>query len=529
MNLRTSLHLSAVFPFFFAIVIVVSLRWLLQAVDSSGFLSAILLVLTGVLGFAMAVVILYYIRVYFKKISTLNEWTDAVLKGDLDVVVDIKASDDEVSHLSYAMSRMLREVKQAYSEIHKEASEHKQKSLEQKRLAEAAQEGTQQLADAFVKLRKSQQDIVEKERLNVYEQVIRGVVHDFGEALTPMQCTVDLLLSEPEKMQNREEMSQHLQTMSDAVTNASKSLRNLAGIYLANPERSFGPVDVNRVIERTISVLGPRLKTETDFRGVKIDIRPIFQTIPPVLGDESDMQDVITNLAINAIEAMPIGGTIVIATSTDQTFVTIEVRDTGRGMTEEVHKHCLEPFFTTKDVAGTGMGLTMANSIIYRHKGSLNIQTGPGRGTRITVKLPVWREVSPGKETTDAGKSGQHRLSVLLVDDEALTLKVLTDSLSFLGCSVIPATNGQDALFKLRAERFDVVIVDKAMPGMDGVDLANAVKERSPGTPVIMLSGYADVMRQEEGVPDSVDFLLSKPITMEDLGKALTQVVSMKK
>src|SRR3989339_2270691 len=93
MNLRTSLHLSAVFPFFFAIVIVVSLRWLLQAVDSSGFLSAILLVLTGVLGFAMALVILYYIRVYFKKISTLNEWTDAVLKGDLDVVVDIKASD----------------------------------------------------------------------------------------------------------------------------------------------------------------------------------------------------------------------------------------------------------------------------------------------------------------------------------------------------------------------------------------------------------------------------------------------------
>ena len=529
MNFKTSFHLSVLFPFFFTIVILVSFRWLLNAGDCSKSISAILLVLTGVLGLALSVVVIYYTKVYFKKIRKLNEWTDAVLKGNLDVVADLKTSDDEVSRLSYALSRMLREIKQAYSAIHKEASEHKQQSLEQKRLAEAAQVGTQQLSDALVKLRKSQQEIVQKERLNVYEQVIKGVVHDFGEALTPMQCTIDILLSNPDKMQDRAEMSQHLQTMSDAVTNASKSLKNLAGIYLAHPERSFGPVDVNRVIERTISFLGPRLKTETEFRGVKIDIHHDFRSVPPVIGDESDIQDVITNLTINAIEAMPIGGTIGISTNTDQTFVTIEVRDTGKGMTEEVRKRCLEPFFTTKEVAGTGMGLTIANSIVYRHKGSLSIQTGPGRGTRVSVKLPVWREVSNEKETARTDQSGGRHLSVLLVDDEALTLKVLTDSLSFLGYSVIPATNGQDALFKLRAERFDVVIVDKAMPGMDGVDLANAVKEFSADTPVIMLSGYADVMREEDGVPGSVDFLLSKPITMDDLNKALTQVVGMKK
>lgn len=529
MKLKTSLQLSAIFPLVFAIVITLSLRWWLNTGERSEALATVFLSLTGVLGLVMTAVIVYYTKDILNKIKTLNEWTDTVLKGNLDAAMPLKPSDDEVSRLSYALSRMLREIKQAYSEIHKEATEHKQESIEQKRLAEAAQVGTKQLSDALKRLKESQHEIMQKERLNVYEQVIRGVVHDFGEALTPLMGTIDLLKVHPEKMRDRDEMSQHLQIMSDAVHNARKSLKNLAGIYHVHPERSFSPVDVNRVIERSMSLLEPRWKAEANSRGINLAVRSNLQSVPSVAGDESDLQDVITNLIMNSIEAMPDGGTITIATYADKAFVTIDVRDTGKGMTEEVKRRCLEPFYTTKATAGTGMGLTIAHSVVHRHKGTMSIETEIGKGTRIVVKLPVWSEMFHKKKTVDAVGPGDRKASILLVDDESLSLKVLAGNLSFCGYAVTPVTNGAEALARFKENRFDVVIVDKAMPGMDGVALAGAIKEVSAGTPVIMLTGYADVMREEGDVPDVIDFLLSKPTTIEELKKALADVAVMKK
>lgn len=529
MKLRTSLQLSAIFPLVFAIVITLSLRWWLNSGERSEALATIFLSLTGVLGLAMTAVIIYYTKDILGKIKTLNEWTETVLKGNLDATVNLKPSDDEVSRLSYALSRMLREIKQAYSEIHKEASENKQQSLEQKRLADAAQIGTKQLSDALNRLKESQHEIMQKERLDVYEQVIRGVVHDFGEALTPLMGTIDLLQAHPEKVQDQGGMAQHLQIMSDALRNARKSLKNLAGIYHVHVDRSFGPVDINCVIERTMSVLEPRWKAEARSRGVSIDVRSNLQSVPSVVGDESDMQDVITSLIMNSIEAMPDGGTITISTHADRAFVTMDVRDTGKGMTEEVRRRCLEPFYTTKAAAGTGMGLTIVHSIVHRQKGTLSIETGPGKGTRIVVKIPVWSEMFNKQKVVETVVPGNRKVSILLVDDEALSLKVLAGNLLSCGYDVIPATGGQEALAKFKENHFDVVIADKAMPGMDGVALAAAVKEISARTPVIMLTGYADIMREEGDVPGVIDFLLSKPITMEDLNKTLSQVTGMKK
>ncbi len=529
MKLKTSLQLSAIFPLVFAIVITLSLRWWLNSGERSETLAIIFLSLTGLLGLVMTALIIYYTKDILGKIKTLNEWTETVLKGNLDAAVDLKPSDDEVSRLSYALSRMLREIKQAYSEVHKEASEHKQQSLEQKRLAEAAQVGTKQLSDALNRLKESQHEIMQKERLHVYEQVIRGVVHDFGEALTPLMGTIDILKACPEKVQDQGVMAQHLQVMSEAVHNARKSIKHLAGIYRVHQERASGAVDINRVIERVISLLEPRWKNEARARGVKIDVRSDLQSVPSVAVDESDIQDVITNLLMNSIEAMPDGGTITISTYADKAFVTLDVRDTGRGMTDEVHRRCLEPFYTTKSVAGTGMGLTIVHSVVQVHKGTLKIETAPGKGVRVVIKLPVWSEMLRKQKTVENVRLDNSRMSILLVDDDPLSLKVLAGNLSFYGYDVTPVTSGQEALARFKERQFDVIIADKAMPGMDGVALAGAVKELSPGTPVIMLTGYADVMKEEGDIPAVIDYLLSKPTTMEDLGRALANVAGIKK
>jgi nitrogen fixation/metabolism regulation signal transduction histidine kinase len=287
MKLTTSLQLSAIFPLVFAIVITLSLKWWISSGNHSEILTTIFLALTGILGLVMTAVIICYTKDILNKIKILNEWTDKILKGDLEAVTHLGTSDDEISRLSYALSKMLREVKEAYSALHKEADEHKQQSLEHKRLAEAAQFGSKQLSDALNRLKESQQEIMQKERLHVYEQVIRGVVHDFGEAMTPIQGTMDILLSHPKKLEDKAEVIQHLQTISESVQKATKSIKNLAGIYHTPQERSFGPTHLNSLIERTLILLEPRLKANV--KGQNIEVRTSFQSIPLVAGDESEI------------------------------------------------------------------------------------------------------------------------------------------------------------------------------------------------------------------------------------------------
>jgi signal transduction histidine kinase/ActR/RegA family two-component response regulator len=510
----------------FAIVISLCLGWWFRSGDRSEAVGMILLAFTGVLGLAMAAVILYYTKDIMGKIKVLNEWTDSVLKGNLDATVDMGSSDDEVSRLSYSLSKMLREIKGAYSAVHKEAVEHKQQSIEHQRLAEAAQIGTKQLSDALARLKETQLELMQKERMHVVEQLVRGVVHDFGEAMMPIQGTIDNLLAYPEKLVDKAGTVQHLQTINEAVQKAGKSLKNLAGIYHLPQERSFGPADLSRLVEKTVEMLTPRWKAEANAKGIRIDVRKNLQTVPLVAGDEGDIQDAITNLVMNAVEAMPGGGTMLVSTYADKTFVTLEVRDTGKGMTQEVRKRCVEPFFSTKNGAGTGMGLTIVNSVVHRHGGSLKIESEVNKGTRVIVKLRVWDESLGGNKASTPASPSARKLVILVVDDDPLTLKVIGRNLEASGHSISTAAGGVEGLEKIKKGKFDIAIVDKAMADMDGIALANAIKEVSPFTPVVMLTGYADIMREERDIPDSIDVLLPKPVTMADLNKALNEAAS---
>lgn len=527
MKLRTSLQLSAIFPIVFAIVISLTLRWRMNSGDYSEQFDMIFLAFTGIVGLIMAAVILYYTKDILHKIKTLNEWTETVLKGNLEATVNIDPSDkDEVSRLSYSLSKMLREIKGAYSDIHKESAEYRQQSIEQKRIADAAQFGTKQLSDALNRLKDSQQEIMQRERLHVYEQVIRGVVHDFGEAITPIQGTVDILLTQPGKLEDKAEMAQHLQTISEAVQNARKSLRNLAGIYHVHQVRSFGPADINRLVESTVDLLKPRWKAEANAMGKSIEIRANLQAIPSVACDESDLQDAITNLLLNAIEAMSGSGTITVSTYADKTSATLEVRDTGHGMSADIKRRCLEPFYTTKGDTGTGMGLAIVNSVVYRHNGSLSIESAVNKGTGIVIKLPLWSESLREAKKPGIQTAADRKFSILLVDDEPLSLKVIGNNLQAFGHSVTCVSSGFEGLEKVRAGKFNVAIVDKAMPGMDGLTLAKAIREISPETAIVMLTGYADIMREEGDIPENIDILLSKPIPILELNRALNDVVS---
>ena len=209
----------------------------------------------------------------------------------------------------------------------------------------------------------------------------------------------------------------------------------------------------------------------------------------------------------------------------DGQFVRVWVRDTGTGMTEEVRRRCLEPFFTTKPAKGTGLGLAMVQGIVQRHGGTVDVESQPGQGTTFIIRLPIQlKEQSP--LVPPPVSALPQSLRVLVVDDEPRLRAVAEALLIDDGHSVVTVASGAAALLRLKQEQFSLVITDKAMPEMNGEQLAAAIARTVPGLPVILMSGFGDIMQTAGEMPPHIRAILSKPLTQASLRAAMTKVVS---
>jgi CheY-like chemotaxis protein len=220
---------------------------------------------------------------------------------------------------------------------------------------------------------------------------------------------------------------------------------------------------------------------------------------------------------------MPRGGRLSFKTRGKRGRVRLQVSDNGIGMTEETLRKCLEPFFTTKGDRGSGLGLAMSYGIIRRHGGSIAIESQLNEGTTFTIFLPVPKGViaplviGPAKSVRP--------LRVLVVDDQPAIREIVSAYLAEDRHIVATAGNAKEAMEKFCCERFDLVITDRAMPETNGDELAALIKELQPHEPIIMLTGFADLMTEGGQSSKNVDLVLSKPARLEDLRKAILAVI----
>ena len=260
---------------------------------------------------------------------------------------------------------------------------------------------------------------------------------------------------------------------------------------------------------------------------------PTFKKASP-----PDLRQALTNLIFNALDAMPKGGAITIKTlrarpapeigggrSSDQSDrVALEVSDTGVGMTEETRQRCLEPFFSTKGERGSGLGLAMVYGTVKRHRGTLDLNSAVGAGTRVTLSFPAEsaaEAVAPRRSALPA-----RSLDVLVVDDEPMARDVMSLYLTGDGHRVQTASNGHEGLEQFKAGHFDVVLTDHAMPGLNGGELAGLIKELAPTVPVILATGFGDILEATDGQPAGVDLMLTKPVSMAVLRETLAELTA---
>jgi signal transduction histidine kinase len=268
---------------------------------------------------------------------------------------------------------------------------HLRLSKQKKSLEETVRQCGLDLKRALAELRSSEQRLAQTQHLSIIGTMASGIAHDFNNALMLIMGSGEILLSDAERQLLTKENSVPL--LNDILT-AAHDASTLVGQLrkfsrLGGTDEVHQLVDLNSVVEQGVSFTKPKWDTQAFFAGRQIRMQVDFHEIPFILGDAARLRDAITNLIFNAVDAMPKGGTLRLRTRLEARFVLLEVSDTGIGMTEEVRRSCFNAFFTTKGQNGTGLGLAMVHGIAQHHSGSIDIVSAPGKGTTLTLRLPV--------------------------------------------------------------------------------------------------------------------------------------------
>jgi PAS domain S-box-containing protein len=384
------------------------------------------------------------------------------------------------------------------------------------------------LARDLTEQQELQQQLLQAQKMEIMGTLAGGLAHDFNNLLSGILGYSSLILAQP-GLEPR--LRRYLQIMDNSASQAAaltQQLLSLAKVGHAGRQA----VEINSVVSDVLTILEHSLQSR-----VRVELR-LGSDLPVVEADPGQLHQVLMNLCINARDAMPQGGTLVLETSPanpgehpevvgpGSRALVVSVQDSGQGMDATTRLHALEPFFTTKE-QGTGLGLAMAQGIIQNHGGAMEIDSQPGLGTRVRLYLPPGRagltianpllpaELVGGQET------------VLVVDDEPAVRELALESLALCGYRTLAAASGEEALTVLERSmgQVDMVLLDLLMPGMGGLELLPLLKERFAGVPVILVSGMYDPREEGQAPWLLADAFLPKPYRVPALLGLVRQVL----
>lgn len=382
------------------------------------------------------------------------------------------------------------------------------------------------LQAAYDEMRQTQQASLQQERLRALGQMASGIAHDINNAISPVVLYTESLLETEAGLSERARSS--LQVIKRAIDDVAATVARMREFYrLREPQASLAPLDAGALLQQVADLTRARWNDMPQQRGITIRLAlEAAPGLPSIMGVEGEIREALTNLVFNAVDAMPDGGQLTLRTRLDSARrVCIEVGDSGVGMDEDTRRRCLEPFFTTKGERGTGLGLAMVYGMVERHGAQIDIVTAPGEGTLVRLGFPLPAAAAAAAPPRQAAPLRQS-VRILAVDDDPLVLKSLRDILERDGHAVTAADGGQNGIDSFRAaqargEAYALVITDLGMPYVDGRRVAEAIKEMSPTTPVILLTGWGQRIVAEGDLPVHVDRVLGKPPKLGELREAL--------
>jgi PAS domain S-box-containing protein len=359
----------------------------------------------------------------------------------------------------------------------------------------------------------------QSERLTALGQMAGGIAHDFNNLLQAILGYAQLMARSPG---NTDVIRRGLDVIEKAANSGAETVRRIQKFARLRPEEPFVSMDLNQVVRDSLAITRPRWEEKKIKGGVPLQLELELGPVPMVMGRPAELNEVITNLVLNAIDAMPRGGTLQIRTRLgDHRHAVVTVADTGMGMSEDVRKRVFDPFFTTKGEEGTGLGLSVSHSIVERHGGDLRVDSQPGKGTIFTITLPIGMSQA-GESATGGETRGERKGRILLVDNDPGVLSILGEMLKDAGHHVLPVPSGSEALRVFVPSGFDLVITNVGMPEMSGWDLAERLRVGDPNVPVIFITGWG--LQEDDQARCrrlGISALLFKPVPPRDLHRTV--------
>jgi len=382
--------------------------------------------------------------------------------------------------------------------------------------AEQAQRHIEELSQYIAEQQRIREQFGQVEKMSALGELASGVAHDFNNTLATILGRGELMLrkvSDPE-------IRRGLEIIVKSAADGAGTVKRIQDFARQRRDHDFEAIAVDELLMDVREITRPRWKDRAQANNVQINLSLQINTEAYVMGDPSELREVLVNMVFNAVDAMPEGGQLTLVADELQGSVEIAVSDTGTGMSHEIRSRVFDPFFTTKGKAGMGLGLAVCYGIIQRHEGTISVDSQLGKGTTFRIALPVAapkQQVKP--ETEDAPRlrlvPNSIRPTVLIVDDEAPVRELLTEIMETEGYDVVVAENGEQALKEFARRDFKAIFTDVGMPGMSGWEFARAIRELDSQVPVAVITGWGEAVGSDEQANAEVDWVVSKPFSVD--------------
>lgn len=371
----------------------------------------------------------------------------------------------------------------------------------------------------YTELQRTQEHLLHSERLRALGELASGVAHDFNNLLAAILGHTQILIDETTDPQLQESLT----IIERAALDGAATVRRLRSFAQAGEQPPDELVDLNSIVEESLGLTRPRWRDGMQLQGIPLQLVRNLAPLPHLPGDGAALRELVMNLVLNALDAMPNGGALQITTRYHEPdAVVLEVADTGIGMSAAVQRRIFDPFFSTKGMRGTGMGLAMSYAIVQRHNGAISVVSAPGEGACFTIRLPAPQTVQApahraAPQPTAPDLSGEPPLSILIAEDDDAVRTILQQLLRRHGHRVEAVESGEAALDRLRQHPYDLLCSDLGMPTMSGWELIQQARSLAPQMHTMLITGWGDQINPDEARRRGVDWVLAKPFDSAQL------------
>ena len=399
--------------------------------------------------------------------------------------------------------------------------------------AAQAEKHVKELSHYITEQERIREQFSQMEKLSALGELASGVAHDFNNTLSGILGRAQLLL----RTDDPEKLKRGLDIIIKTAEDGAKTVKRIQDFARQRRDHDFELVSIDQILLDASEITRPRWKNCAEASNIHITLNLQIGSNGMVMGDDSELREVLVNMVFNAIDAMPEGGTLSLTTRNVDDSVLIRVVDTGVGMYPEVRSRIFDPFFTTKGKAGLGLGLAVSFGIIRRHGGNIEVESHYGKGTEFRITLPLAKVAeksvktvepsdveSPQTATPVVQSDERSRTRLLVVDDESFVRELLGDILEGEQCDVCLAESGSEALSVFREKEFDGIFTDVGMPGMSGWELAREIRQINKEIPIAVITGWGEAVSSNEVKAAGVDWVVAKPFTADRITELVCEV-----